>query len=88
MREIVRNIQEMRRDAGLKPQEKIAARYSCSGGLEEIIGKHRDNLKQAISADKLEAGLKEKQVFAAEKTFDLETGPGDTKNIWIGIKKL
>ena len=88
IRELVRNIQEMRRDAGLKPQEKIAARYSCSGGLEEIIGKHRDNLKQAISADKLEAGLKEKQVFAAEKTFDLETVPGDTKNIWIGIKKL
>lgn len=88
IRELTRNIQETRRDAGLQPQEKIIIQYSCSKNLEEIVSRHHAEIQKTVNARQFSVGEKSKQVFDAERTFDLEFNPEDTKNIWIGIKKI
>lgn len=78
IREIVRNLQEMRKDLGLKPKEKIRAQFSGSKEIEVILEKW----KKFIS---IETGISEflvggKKIFKAEREIDL-----DGMQLWIGI---
>lgn len=81
VREVIRNIQEMRRDLGLTPGQKIRAQFSAMpNALDEVL----DRWKKTIMRD---AGVKTfiltgKRVFAAERELKF-----DDTTLWMGIKK-
>ncbi|KKS38949.1 MAG: Isoleucine-tRNA ligase [Parcubacteria group bacterium GW2011_GWA2_42_14] len=100
MREIVRNIQEMRKDLGLHPRDKIRVQFS-SGIISNpfgVIPSEARNLKVAPDLDIVlekwkkfimaEAGAKEFYI-GGKKIFkaecDLEI---EGKQVWAGIDKL
>ncbi len=74
-REIMRHIQEMRKRAGYKPQDKIIIRFSGDDYLKKILKRNKElNLVE---------GDRPKQVFDIERTFDI-----DGKKLWLGIRKI
>ena len=81
-RDLVRFIQGMRKEAGLNPGELVNLYYSTDSNLEDIIKEQEKNIKEDISAKKIELKLKTKQKYLIEKQIDL-----DNKKIWLGIKK-
>jgi isoleucyl-tRNA synthetase len=84
LREIIRNIQEMRKKAELKPKDEISVRYSGSGILNEIIIKNKSFILKEAKIKKLISGEKmESDRFDAEKEVVL-----DNQNLWLAIKKL
>lgn len=75
VREIMRNIQEMRKKAGYKPQDKVLIRYSGDDYLKNILKRNKElNLKE---------GDKPKQVFDVERNFKI-----DNRDFWLGIRKI
>jgi len=82
IRDLVRFIQGMRKDGGFKPREQIYLRYSTSPTLRNLIQRQAAEIKKEVSASKIEAGPKRKEVFLVEKEIKL-----DGQKIWLGIKK-
>ncbi len=82
IRDLVRFIQDMRKDGGLKPREQIYLRYSTGPTLRNLIQGQEQEIKAEISASKIEAGPKRKEVFLVEKEVKL-----DGQKIWLGIRK-
>lgn len=82
IRDLIRLVQGMRKDAGLKPGELVYLRYSTSPSLRKILQAAESEIKAEISADKIEAGPKRKEVFLVEKEVKL-----DSQKIWLGIRK-
>ena len=83
LREILRNIQEMRKKAGYKPQDRIYLRYQGAEELEKIL---RDNQKMIMPA----VGIKEMQESDSSKEeFDIEQEfSAEGKTLRLGIRKL
>ena len=82
VRDLVRFVQGMRKDADLKPGQLINLYYSVNSDLEGIIKKQSKEIKEDISARKLELKPKIKQKYLIEKQINL-----DNKKIWLGINK-
>ena len=82
LREIVRNIQEMRKKAGYKPKDKARLRYEGDEELREIFRNNQKAIMSAAGLKELAESGKEKQKFDAEQEFSIEG-----KNLWLGIKK-
>jgi len=82
-REVVRQIQEMRKKAGCKPWHKVVVRYSGEGDLDKILNKKADYILEETRADRFESGKRPKEVFDIEKVFKI-----DGKELWIAIKKI
>ena len=80
IRDLIRLIQGMRKNAGLKPGQLIYLRYSANSVLENLIQKHEKEIKEEISAKKMELGPKKKEKFLVEKEVKL-----DEQKIWLGI---
>ena len=78
IREVVRNIQEMRKDLGLKPQDKISLQFSSDGKADDLLLKWKKFIASLAGADKFIVGGKKK--FKIEREVKLEE-----TNIWIGI---
>jgi len=77
-RELIRNIQKLRRKAGLTPTDKIALFYSGDKELEEVLIKNEKEIKIAVTAEKLKQGKQ------AEVVVDEHLAIGD-KSIWFGL---
>ena len=82
VREIIRQIQQMRKDGGLNPRQKIYLRYSGKEFISSIIEKWKEFIRQETNIFKLEQASKRRERFLAEKEFSIEK-----ENLWIGIKK-
>ena len=83
VREVIRHIQEMRKEAKFKPRDKILVRYLASPGLEKILIK---NEKIILKEGKIkDFGVREKvkQVFDVEKEIKI-----NQEKLWLGIKKI
>ncbi|OGZ19218.1 MAG: hypothetical protein A2Z68_00785 [Candidatus Nealsonbacteria bacterium RBG_13_38_11] len=81
VREIIRNIQEMRKRAGLKPKDEILVSYSGNNELGNILQKNRDFiLKEAKVKDLISEGAREG--FDMEKEVIV-----DGQNILLAIKR-
>ena len=78
VREFARNIQEMRRDAGLKPAQTAQCMVSGSYELEDILGRWQDQIKKDTNMKELKIGGK--KVFKVERESEI-----DGKPLWIGI---
>jgi len=83
LRDLIRFIQEMRKDGRLKPKEKIYLRYSTGSNLRKLIAKSESAIKTEVSAGQIEAAVKRKEVFLVEREVKL-----DGQKIWLGIKKM
>jgi len=83
IREVIRNIQTMRKRAGYIPKDRILVQVSCNPDLEKIIKKNKNLILKETRADKFEFGKKSKQKPAIEQEFKI-----DQQKLWIAIKKI
>jgi len=84
VREIIRNIQEMRKRAGLKPGDKILVKCSGDPEINRILEKNKNFiLKEAKIKDLIFGGKLIKEVFDFEKETKV-----DNQNLWLAIKKI
>ncbi len=82
LREIVRHTQALRKDAGLKPQDRIYAFFSGSETLNKILQSNKEFVLREIRANNLAIGAKPEEKFDLEKEALLD---GD--NLLIAIRK-
>lgn len=54
VREVIRQIQEMRKKAGLKPQDKISIRYTTQDELAKVLEKNKQNILTETKAEVFE----------------------------------
>ena len=79
-REFVRNIQEMRRDLGLKPQNLIRIQIAGDEKIEKILSRWQETITKDTNSKELRIGGK--------KIFDLERElPFEGAQLWIGVQK-
>ncbi len=83
VREIIRQIQGMRKEAGYKPIHQISIRAIGSEFLNQILERNKNIIsKETIAKEFI---LREK----GEKTFDLEKEARiDDQTLWLAIKKV
>lgn len=80
-REFIRNIQEMRRDLGLKPGQKILVQVMGDKQIEELVYRWEIPIKKDTFSRNIKIGGK--RVFEVEREVNFEGMP-----LWIGIEKL
>ncbi|HEX8974265.1 MAG TPA: isoleucine--tRNA ligase [Patescibacteria group bacterium] len=76
-REIIRHIQEMRKEAGYDVDNRINIWYN---GMLEVFAKFGDLIRKETLSDSLDEGKNESADLAKEFTIDGE-------NVWIAIKR-
>jgi len=81
IREIIRNIQEMRKKAGLKPKDKIVVSYFGSEEINKILEKNKEFILKEGNVKKILI-KKGKEVFVGEKEILV-----DQQKLLLGIKK-
>jgi len=83
IREVIRQIQEMRKRAGYKPRHRILVRYSGTPNLNKILNKNQNLIRKEAKVKNFCLGDKPKQVFDVEKETKV-----DHQTLWLAIKKL
>jgi len=78
VRELVRNVQEMRRDMGLKPKDVIRCQFVGDAAIENAVIRLQKQLQKDVNAKAIVIGGK--KVFRAEREIEM-----DWKNVWVGI---
>jgi len=73
VRELIRNIQEMRKDAGLTPRDRVALRFSGEKNTEAILSRWDHVLLTGTNAEKMLFGKGKK--FLVEKEINVENYP-------------
>jgi len=82
IREIVRQVQEMRKLAGFKPKDKISLNYFGTDELNRIFGRNKSFILKEGKINNLTQKEKGKEVFAVEKEIMV-----DRQRLWLAIKK-
>ncbi|MFC1663845.1 class I tRNA ligase family protein [Patescibacteria group bacterium] len=83
VREIIRNLQKMRKQAGLEPRHKILIRYFGKDLLNEVLTKNERFVLKEINAKDFKPLKKKEMVFDLEKEVEV-----DKQKLWLGIKKI
>ncbi len=83
VREVIRQIQEMRKKAGYKPRHRILIRYFGNPEMNKILARNRNFILKEIRAENFLVGDRPKRVFDVEKEMIL-----DGQKLWLGIKKI
>ena len=78
VREFVRTVQDMRRELGMKPGEKVRCQIMGSERIAAILVRWEREIKKDTNAAELKAGGK--KVYKLERESDL-----DGEKLWIGI---
>ncbi|MDO8492349.1 MAG: class I tRNA ligase family protein [bacterium] len=82
-REIMRQIQDMRKEAGYKLDEKVFAAWeSQNADIIETISRHGGEIAKDILLKEFSRGHNKKEVFDIEKEFEL----GPQAKIWLGVR--
>jgi len=81
LREIIRQIQELRKKEGLTPKDKIEIYYSGSGKLSEIITKNKKTILDKTRAKDIKKEIPQKVIIEKEIKIDKE-------KLHIAIEKL
>ncbi len=80
LRELVRNVNSLRKEAGLTPADNVILHWDSDGDLwRGTIEEHGAELKQSVHAEELRPGRIE-----AEFTKEIEV---DDQKIWLGLNK-
>ena len=83
MRELLRFVQSMRKDAGYKPSHRIRLRYTGDTAIKGLFLRHQAAIKKVGGIKELMEGDRPKQVFDVEREISL-----DGKKLWLGIRRL
>jgi len=81
IRELVRMIQDLRQEAGLKPQDKVQLFVETEGNIKNILNNRSKELLKEVNAKSLD--LKKSEKISAQIETYL-----DSNKIWLGIKKI
>ena len=81
IRELVRMVQDLRQEAGLKPQDKIQLFIEAEGAVKNILNNRSKELLKEVNAKSLD--LKKSGKINAQIETQL-----DSNKIWTGIKKI
>ena len=77
-REFIRQTQEMRRDAGLKPKDIVVIQVQGVLSAENLVTKYADLLKKEVRAQEIKAGGK--KIFKIERELDW-----GGELLWVGL---
>jgi isoleucyl-tRNA synthetase len=80
MRDIMRQIQDMRKKAGCKPEDKITIYYSASENLTGLIFKKKQEFLSQVGAEDI-ISSKENKGLKIESTSQI-----DGQELWLGLK--
>jgi len=81
LREIIRNLQEMRKIAGFTPKDIISIQFEGEKKLNELLLKNQEKILKVTLARDLKFSKKGK--FEVERAIKIEG-----KNLWFAIKKI
>jgi isoleucyl-tRNA synthetase len=81
VREVIRNLQEMRKQAGLKPKDKILIRYSTDLSFKKILERNKKTILKETLARNFSFIKESKKELKAEKEIKI----GGIK-LWLGIR--
>ncbi|MBI2098202.1 MAG: class I tRNA ligase family protein [Candidatus Wildermuthbacteria bacterium] len=82
LREILRNIQEMRKKAGYKPQDRIYLRYQGAEELRKILRENQKMIMPAVGVKEMQESDDSKEEFDIEQEFSAEG-----RTLRLGIRK-
>ena len=83
-RELMRQIQDMRKEAGYKVDDEVFGQWhSDDTELSVAINKWSDDIKKDVLLKNFENSPHGSEAYDVEKEFELATG----KKVWLGIKK-
>lgn len=82
VREVIRQIQDMRKDAKYKPRWLAMVNYSTTSELDKIFLEHREYIKKETNLKDFVGEKESKKAFDVEKEITL-----DSQKLWLGIKK-
>lgn len=84
VREAMRQIQDMRKEAGYKVDEKVSCRWSSADqAVVSAINEWAQTIKEDVMLAELINGADDGKVYDVQK--ELELAPG--KSVWLGLKK-
>ncbi len=83
IREIIRNIQGMRKEANLKPKDQIRVEYQGAGELVSILENNKESVIKEARVKELSAGGESGQAFDEEKTMEV-----DGQKLSLKIKRI
>lgn len=83
MRELIRNIQSMRKRTNLKPSDKVFVQFSGGKKIMEIIRRNEKFLIEEGRIKKIGVGDRPKEVYDIEQEIEV-----DNENLWIGLKVI
>ena len=83
IREVIRQIQEMRKKVGLKPRHRILVRYSGPSNLNKILARNKSLILEETKAKDFQLGKRPKRAFDIRKETKV-----DGQKLWLAIKKL
>lgn len=83
VREIIRQIQDLRKKAEFTPKDKIVIYYQGEKDLKVVLGKNKKNILSETRAGEIKKGLPEKEVLAGEKTVEI-----NGKELSLAIEKV
>jgi isoleucyl-tRNA synthetase len=79
-RELIRNINALRKEAGLVPTDRVMLNWDSAGDLwRTTLAEHEELLKQSVHADEVNEGIIKVEFFN-----ELEA---DGEKIWLGFNK-
>jgi isoleucyl-tRNA synthetase len=81
IREIIRNIQEIRKKSNFKPKDKIIVVYFTRSGLEKILEKNKKMIMTEGKIKEFKIGMTEK--FRIKKEIEI-----DGNKLQLAIKKI
>ncbi len=83
VREVIRQIQALRKKAGLKPKDKILVQYFGDPELNKVLERHKRNILTETRAEDFVLKRKLKKVFLVEGEIKV-----DQQNLWLSITEL
>lgn len=83
IREVIRQIQQMRKKAGYRPEHRILVRFEGGKELNELLSKNKDTILEQTKADSVRLGDKPKLAFDVEREIKV-----DQQKLWLGIKRI
>jgi isoleucyl-tRNA synthetase len=82
VREVIRQIQEMRKKIGLKPKDKILIQYSGAPTINRVLEKNKEFILKETKAKDIYCQKKAKEVFDIEREIKI-----DQEKLFLAIKK-
>lgn len=80
VRELTRNVQALRRDAGMEPQQRVSLRVRSDRTLETVVAKWKREIQKSVNAKDIAVGNRSES--EAEREF-----LADGRVVWIGVSR-